>query len=51
MEKEVKKNCYYCHLDKVNSEMQEIGEEGEERDVRNGWVNALRWTLKEGEGK
>jgi ribosomal protein L37AE/L43A len=25
MEKEVKKNCYYCHLDKIKSEMQEIG--------------------------
>jgi hypothetical protein len=38
-------------IEKVLAEMQEIGEEGEERDVRNGWVNALRWTLKEGEGK
>ena len=38
-------------VEKVLAEMQEIGEEGEERDVRSGWVNALRWTLKEGESE
>jgi hypothetical protein len=38
-------------IEKVLAEMQEIGEEGEERDVRSGWVIALRWTLKEGEDK
>ena len=38
-------------IEKVILEMQEIGEEDEAWDVRNGWVNALRWTLKEGEGE
>lgn len=38
-------------IEKVILEMQEINEEDEAWDVRNGWVNALRWTLKEGEGK
>jgi hypothetical protein len=37
-------------IEKVILEMQEIDEEDEAWDVRNGWVNALRWTLKEGEG-
>jgi hypothetical protein len=38
-------------IEKVVLEMQEIGEDEEAWDVRNGWVNALRWILKEGEGK
>lgn len=33
-------------IKKVILEMQEIDEEDEAWDVRNGWVNALRWTLK-----
>jgi len=38
-------------IEKVIGEMQEIGEEEEAWDVRNGWVNALRWILKEGQGE
>jgi len=38
-------------IKKVIAEMQEIGEEEEAWDVRNGWINALRWILKEGEDK
>jgi hypothetical protein len=38
-------------IKKVIAEMQEIGEEEEAWDVRNGWINALRWILKEGESK
>jgi hypothetical protein len=33
-------------IEKVILEMQEIGEDEEAWDVRNGWVNALRWTIK-----
>jgi len=38
-------------IEKVILEMQEIGEDDEAWDVRNGWVNALRWILKEEEAK
>ena len=38
-------------IEKIIGEMQEIEEEEEAWDVRNGWVNALRWILKEGEGE
>ena len=38
-----------AEIEKVILEMQEIGGEDEGWDTRNGWVNALRWTLKEGE--
>jgi len=34
-------------IEKVIVEMQEINEEDEAWDVRNGWVNALRWIIKE----
>jgi hypothetical protein len=40
-----------AEIEKVILEMQEIGGEDEGWDTRNGWVNALRWTLKEGESK
>lgn len=36
-------------IEKVILEMQNISEEDEAWDVRNGWINALRWTIKEGE--
>ena len=40
-----------AEIEKVILEMQEIREEDEGWDTRNGWVNALRWTLKEGESE
>ena len=40
-----------AEIEKVILEMQEIGGEDEGWDTRNGWVNALRWTLKEEENK
>jgi hypothetical protein len=40
-----------AEIEKVILEMQEIRGEDEGWDTRNGWVNALRWTLKEGESE
>jgi hypothetical protein len=40
-----------AEIEKVILEMQENSEQDDEWIIRNGWVNALRWILKEGEGK
>lgn len=38
-------------VEKIILEMQDIDEDDEAWDLRNGWVNALRWILKESEGE
>jgi hypothetical protein len=38
-------------IKKVLAEMQETSESEEVWDTLNGWLNALRWILKEGEGE
>jgi hypothetical protein len=38
-------------IEKIILEMQDTRENEEKWDTLNGWVNALRWTLKEKEGE